>query len=274
MKNILVPTDFSKCANNAMMYALEIAQRAEASVTALYVVYPNEGVDNNMYNAFFIDDYVQERLEGMKSWVKKFSRSPHLQEVEIQLECRIGFPVTTICQTAADLQSSLIVMGTTGATGLRGMLLGSTAAGVLGGTKMPVLVVPPKGVFRTKARFALATDFKMPVSRASLQLMRELLNLQHTGLNVVHLTQEQDKKPDRKKEDLLSEKLGTIPHDFHYLHDGDLVPAIHNFLEATDCNGLVTIAHEHSLMHKLLGKSVSRSLAQQTNVPMLVLHDA
>ena len=80
MKTILVPTDFSKCANNAMMYAVEVAQRTGASVTALYVVYPNEGIDNNMYDAFFIDDYVKQRLDGMQKWVQKFARSPHLRK--------------------------------------------------------------------------------------------------------------------------------------------------------------------------------------------------
>jgi nucleotide-binding universal stress UspA family protein len=273
MKTILVPTDFSKCANNAMTYALEIAQRTGASVTVLYVVYPNEGVENNMYNAFFIDDYVQQRLDGMEVWIKKFARSPRLKEVEIRLECRIGFPVSTICQTATELGASLIVMGTTGATGLRGVLLGSIAAGVLSGGKTPVFVVPPKGVFRNSARFALATDFKMPVSKPSLQVMREMLNLQHTGLNIVHLLSE-GSKHDRKQEQALSEKLGTIPHDFHYLHGHDMVSSIHNFLEATDCNGLVVVAHDHSLGHRLFTKSISRSLAHQTNVPMLVLHDA
>ena len=92
MKTILVPTDFSKCANNAMMYALEIAARTDRSITVLYVVYPNEGVDNNMYDAFFVDNYVQQRLDGMKIRVKKFTRSPHLKDVKIQIECRIGFP--------------------------------------------------------------------------------------------------------------------------------------------------------------------------------------
>lgn len=48
MKTILVPTDFSKCANNAMMYAMEVAKHMEAKVVALYVVYPNEGVDNSV----------------------------------------------------------------------------------------------------------------------------------------------------------------------------------------------------------------------------------
>lgn len=274
MKTILVPTDFSKCANNAMMYALEIAERTGQSITALYVVYPNEGVDNNMYDAFFVDNYVKERLKGMSSWAKKFTRSPHLKAVKIQVECRIGFPVSTINQAATELGASLIVMGTTGATGLRGVLLGSIAGGVISATKTPVFVVPPKAVFRNTARFAFATDFRFPVSKASLQVMREMLNLQHTGLNIVHVVSEHGKQPDQRNEQALSEKLGEIPHNYHYLHDKNVVQAVHNFLESTDCNGLVSVAHEHSLLHKLFGKSVSRSLAHHTRVPILVLHDA
>lgn len=274
MKTILVPTDFSKCANNAMMYALEIAARTGHSITVLYVVYPNEGVDNNMYDAFFVDDYVQQRLDGMQDWIKKFTKSPHLKDVKVALECRIGFPVSTITQTATELTASMIVMGTTGASGLRGVLLGSVAGGVISSTKTPVFVVPLKAAFRTKARFAFATDFKMPVSKDSMEVMREMLNLQHTGLNIVHVFEDEGKKPDQRHEQAMSSKLADIPHDYHYIHDKNVVRAIHNFLESTECNGLVAVAHEHSLLHKLFAKSVSRSLAHHTQVPILVLHDA
>jgi nucleotide-binding universal stress UspA family protein len=274
MKHILVPTDFSKCAENAMRYALEIAQNTGATITVLYVVYPNEGVDNNMYDAFFIDDYVKQRLEGMKGWVKRLTRSPHLKDIEIKTECRIGFPVSTIYQTATEIHASLIVMGTTGATGLGGMLLGSVAGGVLSSSKIPVFVIPPKAVFRNAARFALATDFKMPVSKTALQVMREVLYLQHTGLDIVHVLHEGQNQPDPHHEKVLSEKMGTVPHDFHYLHDSNVVQAIHNFLESTDCNGLVVVAHEHALLHRLFMRSVSRSLAYLAKVPTLVLHDA
>ena len=95
MKPILVPTDFSKCANNAMKYALEIAERTGQPITLLYVVYPNEGVDNNMYDAFFIDNYIQERLNSMKVWAKKFTRSQRFKDIEIKVDCQIGFPVST-----------------------------------------------------------------------------------------------------------------------------------------------------------------------------------
>ena len=273
MKPILVPTDFSKCANNAMKYALQIAERTGQSITVLYVVYPNEGVDNNMYDAFFIDNYVQERLDAMSVWVKKLTRSPKSKTVKVEIESRIGFPVSTINRTATELGASLIVMGTTGASGLSGVLLGSIAGGVISGSKIPVFVVPLKAVFRDNARFALATDFKMPVSKTSLQIMREMLNLQHGGLNIVHVLSE-DKQPDQIQERALSKQLGTIPHDYHYIHDNNIPQAIHNFLESSNCNGLVAVTHNHSFLHKLFGKSVSRSLAQHTNVPILMLHDA
>lgn len=272
MKTILVPTDFSKCAGNALRYALEIARQTGASITLLHVIYPHEGVDNNVYAAFWSDSYVQERLKALRGWVKKFTRGPELKQVDLRLECRIGFPVGTISETARQQDASLIMMGTTGTTGLEEVLLGSIARGVLAHSTLPVFVVPPKASFRQHARFALATDFKMPVGKISMQLLRELLYLQHTGLDVVHVS-DHPGGPNRQQERVLSEKLGTIPHDFHYLHDRDVVQAVRNFMESTDCNGLVTVAHDHPALYKWFHKSVSQSLAHHTKVPILVLHD-
>ena len=142
MKTILVPTDFSKCANNAMLYALEVAKRIDAKILALYVVYPSEGVDNNMYDAFMIDDYLQQRNLAMKAWVKRFKRGDHLKGVEVETECRVGFPVSVISHAASQINADVIIMGTTGANGLKGIILGSTAGGVLTSCQRRVLVVP------------------------------------------------------------------------------------------------------------------------------------
>lgn len=272
MKTILVPTDFSKCANNAMMYALEVAKRIQAKIVTLYVVFPNEGVDNNMYDAFMIDDYLAQRTKAMQSWIKKFKRSEHVRDVPVETDCRIGFPVTTITHVAGELNADLIIMGTTGAAGLKGVLLGSTAGGVLVSSNRPVLVVPKVASFRNYARFVLATDFKMRLDKRSMEVLKGLLNIEHAGLEVLHVIEKQKAKPSKEQETALTEKLDDIPHLFHYIHDNNVPRAIGNFLESIEATGLVTVAHEHSLMHKLFFKSVSRSLAHHTNVPMLVLH--
>ena len=274
MKTILVPTDFSKCANNAMMYALEVAQRTQAKIVALYVVYPNEGVDNNVYDAFWIDDYIKQRRQSMQTWAKRFAKSEHLRAVKIETECRVGFPAATIVHAAEDTKADMIVMGTTGASGLRGVLLGSVAANVLSGSKIPVLIVPKKASFRNHARFVFATDFRMHLNQHTLNILKTALNIQHTGLDVVHVFQKAGAEPKKAAEESLSKKLGTIPHAFHYLHNPNVAQAVSDFVESTNANGVVAVSHEHSLLHKLFSESVSRSLAHRTTVPLLVLHDA
>lgn len=273
MKTIVVPTDFSKSANNAMMYALELAQRSGAKIVAVYVMYPNEGVDNNVYDAFWIDEYIRERKKSMASWAKRFKKSPHLKEVRIETECRVGFPAASIVYAASDLQADMIVMGTTGASGLSGVLLGSVAGNVISASRIPVLVVPKKAVFRNHARFVLATDFRMNLSDATLDILKTTLHIQHTGLDVVHVFIDPDAEPSKKDEGDLGKKLDKIPHNFHYLHSSNIAQAVSDFVQSTKANGVVAVAHEHSLLQRLFSQSVSQKLAHHTTVPLLVLHD-
>ena len=98
MKSILVPTDFSKCASNAMKYALDIAQATGAGISVLHVIFPNEGVDNNIYNAFWTDEYLAERAKGLDEWVARLKRKVNLPKVPVKSECVVGFPVASICE--------------------------------------------------------------------------------------------------------------------------------------------------------------------------------
>ena len=272
MKTIVVPTDFSKCAANAMVFALEVAKQINAKILALYVVYPSEGVDNSTYDAFMIDDYLQDRQKAMNAWAKRIKRSDHVKDVVIETECRIGFPVSVIGHTAAQLNADMIIMGTTGAAGLKGVFLGSIAGGVLASNNRPVLVIPKTAKFKNYARFVLATDFNMTLGPRSMQVLKALLDVEHAGLEVVNVIGEQGEKPSKAEENAFSKKLDNIPHLFHYIHDKNVPRAINNFIESIDASGLVTIAHAHSLFHKLFFKSVSRSLAHRIKIPMLVLH--
>lgn len=273
MKTILVPTDFSKCANTAMTYALEIAKRTGAAVEALHVVFPNQGVENNVYNAFWIDDYLEQRRRAMDEWIRKFRKNEAFASVEIRTSTEIGFPVPGVCERAEEVKAELIVMGTTGATGLRGAFLGSTASGVLSKTEVPVFLVPKKGAYRTSANVVFATDFRMHCDERSRSVLRELLTAHGSGLKIVHILDKPGEKPDRTLERQISEKLEGIAHDFHYLHDSDVPQAISDYIEAVEANALVTISHEHTLLHRLFFESITKALAHRIIVPMLVLHD-
>lgn len=273
MKSILVPTDFSKCADNALQSALALAAQTGAEVTVLHVVFPNEGVDNNIYNVFWSDEYMAERIKGLKKWVAKTHRLPVFKKVVVKTECRIGFPVPAICDLADEVHADLIVMGTTGATGLRGAFLGSIAVGVLSKTKRPLLSIPKQRIFDLSAHAVLATDFRFGVAAPSLAVLREVLAGMRGKLHVVHILDKPGADRDAAQEEAISDKIGGIPHDFHYLHDRDIAQAVSNFIESVDAGLLVAVTHEHSVLHRMFFDSITRRLAHRVHVPLLSLHD-
>ena len=112
----------------------------------------------------------------------------------------------------------------------------------------------------------------MKLDKRSMEVLKGLLDIEQAGLEVVHVIEKPADKPNKEMEGQLSSKLEDIPHLFHYIHDKNVPRAIGHFLESIDANGLVTVAHEHSLMRKLFVQSVSRSLAYRVSIPMLVLH--
>lgn len=273
MKTILFPTDFSQCASNAMTHALELASRQGAELIVLHVVFPNEGVDNNVYNAFWTDDYLAQREKGLKDWIRRKQRKPEFKNVKVIPMTQIGFPVASISELAETNKVDLIVMGTTGATGMRDVLLGSVAAGVMGKSPTPVLVVPKKSTYTPMRNVVMATDMNMRISDASKEMLHKWLKLNKSQLHMVHIIDKPGEHPDKNREQVLIEKLGLTPKDFHYLHDRDVPQAISNFMESLDAQALVSVARDHSLLHRLFFDSVTRKLAHRVRTPMLVLHE-
>jgi nucleotide-binding universal stress UspA family protein len=273
MKTILVPTDFSKAAANALNYALEIASRTGATVHLLHVMAPTEGVNNSVYEIFWMDDYIKARRESLSQLGRRALRKQGLGDVAIQAEVRLGYPLTEILQYGKEIKADLIVMGTTGTTGLKQVFLGSTTAAVFGKVRIPVLAVPAKGAFRSGGRFALATDFHLQLDAASLAVLKELLDVHDTGLTVVHIAKKPKDMPDHRQEEQFMRKIDGLKPDFHYLEGENVPQEVGNFLEAAGANGLIAVSHDHSLLHRLFSDSVTRQLAHRVHVPMLVLHD-
>ena len=273
MKKILVPTDFSKCANNAMNFALELATRAGASVHILHVIYPNEGVDNSVYNAFWIDEYYERRKHDLENWAKRFRKNAAFKDVNITASCEIGFPVGAVKKVANEQKADLIVMGTTGATGLRGATMGSTASGVISEVHIPVFAIPTKANFLGHTDYVMATDFDVRIDKNSLKILKEILRAQHAGIHVLHVLNKPGEEPDKSQEAKMKPLLEDTAYQFHYLHDVNVPRAINNFIETIRANGLIVISHHHSFLYKLVFQRVSRVLTHHVKVPILALHD-
>jgi universal stress protein A len=143
IRSILVPTDFSVPAGQALVYAVALAEQFGAKLTLLNVIEPIGATHDFAYNPLVLENEKVKAaaLEHLKRLPDKEGIDPALIDKAV---VRSGTPFTEICDAAKKLRSDLIVIATHGYTGLKHVFLGSTAERVVRHASCPVLVVRGK----------------------------------------------------------------------------------------------------------------------------------
>ena len=148
-EQILVPTDGSDVAETAIDHAVDLAERYDATVHALYVVDTDavsyalgtEQMDRIRHGSFDGLPEVRERAERATGLVAERVAD----RVQTKQHHVGGKPHREIAAYAADNDIDLIVMGSHGRAGVRRALLGSVTERTLRATNVPVLVVDHDG---------------------------------------------------------------------------------------------------------------------------------
>lgn len=122
-KKILVPVDGSEHALKALAFAIDLAEKYEATLSLLYVV-TSQVVPDSIGD---FRDWVYEREAGAKviSACEERASDRGLKSVETSIQK--GQPGQVIVDRARDTNVDLIVMGTRGLSDMQGLLMGSVA---------------------------------------------------------------------------------------------------------------------------------------------------
>lgn len=166
-RSILVPHDFTPVADNALSYAVNLANSINANVDLLHIVKDERDKSK-----------AEQQLDKVVSAVKD---KP--EDVEIRTSIVAGSIYTDIASKASELHSTLIVMGTHGAKGMQ-KIFGSFAIKVITSTHIPFLIVQDE--------FTAADIKKMVVpideSQESLQIEQVasgLAEILHAEIHIV-----------------------------------------------------------------------------------------
>lgn len=144
VKNILLPTDFSKISLTAAEYAVEFAKEYKAKLHLLNVLEKTppilaiRSLDLSREKIIeSIDADAKSQLTECTKKVKKFG------DVEIIPVIRKGVDYEEIIKYSKEKKIDIIVIATHGRTGILHTLLGSVAEKVIRYSKIPVLVTTP-----------------------------------------------------------------------------------------------------------------------------------
>jgi len=137
--HVLVPIDFSPYAEQALDYAIALAQRLQARVTLLHVIEPPlvAGADMGAWpSPAFVDELEVAITSDMESYLARVTSAGLAGEMNVVH----GVPFQEILDTAKARQVDLIIMGTHGRTGLSHVLSGSVTEKVVRLAACPVLI--------------------------------------------------------------------------------------------------------------------------------------
>ena len=159
MKKILVPTDFSDQAENALKVAAMLAKSHNAEIYLLHMMeIPMQQLDP--INAH---SDVPEVLFFMKLAHKKFNdlmSSDFLEGITVHETVKADITFNEIKDACKELDIDMIVMGSHGATGIKEMFVGSNAEKVVRTSEIPVLVIKNEHDSFEISDFVFASDFK------------------------------------------------------------------------------------------------------------------
>lgn len=157
IERILVPLDFSPASMEALEYAILLAKQFRAAIHLVHVYPPDEAA--SMPGAAHLLLQSAEAIERLNEELTGIHRKRVEPFCPENCHVRSGRPYEQIIRLAREIAADLIVLSTRGHSGLKHLLLGSTAERVVRSAPCPVLVAR-KRKRRSKARpeaFAIRT---------------------------------------------------------------------------------------------------------------------
>lgn len=159
MKKILVPTDFSEAAENALEVAAKLAKKHNSEIYLLHMLeIPLQEVDTVYTKAASIPEAMFFIKMAQKQFEKLLAKD-YLEGIEVHETVNSDSNFSKLIDRCHELDIDLIVMGSHGATGFKEMFVGSNAEKVVRLSDIPVLVIKNKHETFDINDFVFASDF-------------------------------------------------------------------------------------------------------------------
>ena len=279
MQRILVPTDFSTNAMKAETYASEIAQKCGATVYLLHVIEPaiDTVIDSLTQSNLFMDKIVNERLNQLSISQKIISEN--YPGIKIETELARGPIINSIFDFIEDNKVDLIVMGTTGATGLYEIIMGSIAAGTISKSKIPVLTVPaafemvePKTILLATNHFEEDEELLNPVITLAKYFSATIDVV--VLMNANEAVEEMQKNYTMELNHYLEFLKKTYPgNNFKgdLLEGNDFEMAIDKYSSKNEVDLIAMIPYPKNIPDRILQKSITKKMALHSTIPLITL---
>ncbi len=279
MKKILLPTDFSNNALNAIKYAIYLFEKEPCS---FYVLNAHQvdssrlkGKLNKERNSALYEANAEESKQKLGKLVRELSAKKENPNHGFESISVSDSVLNAIGSTIINKDVDYTFMGTKGSSGMKGIFMGSNTVNALKSINFcPIVAVPGNYSFDLPDEIVFVTDFKHFYEKAELRPLIELAELWNSMIVVVHINKEKQLSEYQKKSrNLLKRRLKGLSHRFEDVEPSSTIFAVIDQFSKQNKNvGMIAMMkRRHSFFEKLIHEPVITKVAYKAELPFLVL---
>ncbi|WP_394773754.1 universal stress protein [Flavobacterium sp.] len=270
MKKILVPTDFSEHAEDALKVAAQIAKKNNSEIIVLHML----ELPSQMSDAVLGGASIPETMLFMKKaneMLDEISSRPYLDDISVTEIVKMDKPIHGISQVSKDYDVDLIIMGSHGSSGIEELLIGSNTEKVVRNSEIPVLVIKKNITNFSTSNIVFASDF----SDETKKPFEKLLNFTKSFESKIHLVTictPNSFKPthvvEKSMNDFASE-FSLTNYETHIYNDTNIEKGIINFSNSINADLIGMCTHGRTGFAHFFNGSISEGLVNHAVKPVL-----
>lgn len=269
MKNILIATDFSFNAYNALFHASKLLDDSPCRFYLLHV-YEGTNAEDGLQSEP-VEARSQDALRQTYHRIQRDEPNPHRIFETIS---RPGNLVEVIAKTIQDKGIDLVVMGNSGCSEIRAIFLGSNVLRAIGGIKQcPILTIPKEIEFAPPKSIAFVTDYNSDYELRLLQPLYWIAHKFQSKIRILHINENADfTERQHRNRGALLDYLSDIDHTMNWVPlFKSKATAIQDFLHEMQIDMLVMVNYHYSFLETIGREPVVKRMAFDLDIPFLVI---
>lgn len=278
MTRILIPTDFSENAWNALTYGLELLPE-KSTIYLLHVnpipLYSAAGSTVVAASRLMEESLMVENKRQLDVLMTRIRALPLKHKHIFVPITAYDYFVDCVKREVEDKNIDLIIMGTKGASGLKKVTLGSNTGAVITKVKCAILAIPENARYQQIREIAFPTDYHTGFDIKVLNNLIHVVRTTGATLRILHISRkgEQLSQEQEQNKEFLHEYLSDLNHSFHSITSSRLETAVQCFVESRDIDMVAMVAKNLNFFQRILFRPAVEEISYHTDIPFLVLHE-
>ncbi|MDO6597077.1 universal stress protein [Oceanihabitans sp. 2_MG-2023] len=272
MQNILLLTDFSNNAKNAIHYALHLFKNEKCTFHLMHVYKIGSYISDDLMYASkesvfeSLTKEPKEKLEALVEELKnKFNNENYAFETIIDFDVFID----AINQAIRSKQIDFVVMGTNGATSAKEVLFGSNTVQVARKINCKTLIIPEAYSFTPIKELLLPLD---PFDAIDGKQFASLLEFIENNKLRMHVLRVNPNNENRDIEDKDVANLYRYNCKYYIVNDVPMDSAISSYMQTNNIDFLSLFIKNEGFLENFFSKKNTKITIAKINKPILVLH--